>query len=59
MTTEELPCAKPDCEYRVQPDEDYVKIDAESKHIHWENEEEEYYLHPECWEEVTDGWRQP
>ena len=55
MTT--LYCA--DCGKRFEPDDDHVWVNAELRRIDDRNSTDEYALHPECWERLTDRWTKP
>lgn len=55
MTT--LYCAL--CGGRFEPDDDHVWVEAEHKRIDDRNDLDEYALHPECWNRLTDGWGEP
>lgn len=55
MTT--LYCAI--CRERFEPDTDHVWVDAELRRVDDRNGTDEYALHPECWQSLTDGWMKP
>ena len=55
MTT--LYCAI--CGNRFEPDQDHVWVDAELRRINDRNNTDEYALHPDCWDRLTDGWMDP
>lgn len=50
-------CAE--CGEDVAPDSDHVHVVAEKKRMQDRDDREDYYLHPECWRDVSTGWTQP
>jgi len=59
MTVETLPCADPDCDRRVQLDENYVRVDAHLIRTDDRNGQDDFYFHPRCWDEMTREWCEP
>lgn len=55
MTT--LYCAI--CGERFEPDDDHVRVEAESVRLDDRNDSEEYVFHPGCWDRLTGGWMEP
>lgn len=47
------------CGTRFEPDQDHVRIEAEHKRMDDRNDLDEYVMHPECWQRLTDGWMEP
>ena len=55
MTT--LYCAI--CGGRFEPDDDHVWIEAEHRRIDARNDQDDYAMHPQCWDRLTKGWMEP
>lgn len=55
MTT--LSCAG--CGGRFDPDDDHVRVEAEMVGTDDRNDQEEYVLHIDCWDELTVDWIDP
>lgn len=55
MTT--LYCAI--CGNRFEPDQNHVWVNAELRRLDDQNSVDEYALHPDCWDRLTDGWMEP
>jgi hypothetical protein len=57
MTVETLYCAV--CGQRTAPDTDHVELDAEAVRMNDRNGRDEYVLHVECWQRLSEGWAEP
>lgn len=56
---ETLPCAKPDCDRVVLPEEDHVRIEGHQIRTDDRDGQETMYAHPECWDKITQYWNVP
>lgn len=54
MAAETAYCAI--CHESVPLDGDHVEVDAETVYVGDRNTLEDYVLHPDCWNSVTQGW---
>jgi hypothetical protein len=52
-----LYCAR--CGNRFEPDEDHVWIKAEHKLMNDRNDLDEFAMHRQCWERLTEEWMEP
>jgi hypothetical protein len=55
--SETLYCAM--CEGTFEPDDDHVKIQAETVRIDERNENQMFVLHPQCYNELSGEWVPP
>ena len=55
MTT--LYCAI--CGNRFEPDTDHVRIEGEHRLMNDKNQLDEFVMHRDCWNRLTEGWMQP
>lgn len=54
---ESVTCAV--CGNAIGLDEDHVDVKAEIVLTRDRNERDDYAVHPDCWRNVTEGWREP
>jgi hypothetical protein len=47
------------CGNHVPRDRDYVSVLGTHKLINDRNEQDDYILHRECWNNLTEGWELP
>ncbi|WP_373190060.1 hypothetical protein [Halolamina sp.] len=51
-----IPCASPECDRPVLPEESHVLVQGNLVLTDDRDRKDTYYAHLECWRELTDEW---